>query len=144
MHDTMQDSIAISNHGVLVSDTNTSLQQSSNTQQVAFTLPTSHTDIHKQSPHPAQTSRYMIHAHSQPATHVHFIHSRTPVQQQPHTLHVSFVTGTMKCRHAEYLYSTVNRIRPMPCTTPCRATTATSNQVMLVSKASQPLTAHSQ
>jgi hypothetical protein len=112
VHDTMQSDTATSNHVMLVS----------NTQAATFAHPSSHTNIHKRSRHPAQSPCHTIRVHSQPATHAHDIHARAPVQQQKHTLHVSFLTGTMKCRPVEYLHSTVNRNRPMPCTTQCSAT----------------------
>ena len=84
------------------------------TQPLAFAQPSSNTNIHMRTPHTAQSPRHTMHAYKQPATHFSNIHARAPVQQQPHTLHVSFQTGTMKCRHAVVLYSTINRNRPMP------------------------------
>jgi hypothetical protein len=106
----MQHSTATSDHVMLVSKTYPPPKQPP-TQRLAFTHPSSHANIHRRSPQTARCPRKTIRAHSQPATHANDIHARAPVQQQPHTLHVSSLTGTMKCRHAVALHSAVNRNR---------------------------------
>jgi hypothetical protein len=73
-------------------------------------------------PHIAQSPHQMIPAYHQPATHTNDIHTRATVQEKPHTLHVSPLTGTIQCRPAVHLHSAVNRNRPVPCKTQCSTT----------------------
>jgi hypothetical protein len=47
-------------------------------------------------------------------THARSIHSRAPVQQQPHTLHMSSETGAHEGRDVVTLHIEVNRNRPVP------------------------------
>jgi hypothetical protein len=80
-----------------------------------FAHPSSQTNNHTRLPQTTYSPRLATSECSQLATHAHYIHARAPVQQQPHTLHLSFLTSTIKRSPAVQLHSAVNR------TDPCRA-----------------------